>query len=167
MASPAKAIREFAPANRDALVGLMIELQTFEARFAPGRTPADEAFGVWYIDRLLDLLHERDGVLLVAVLEGASCGFCAGYAEEEPEAREHYFYIAELVVSERHRGRGIGTRLIAEMEDLARSLGLKTTGIGVLAGSERVHRLYHRLGYRDYAIKLRKRLGGTHGSQGG
>ena len=106
-------------------------------------------------------------MLLVAVLEGASCGFCAGYAEEEPEAREHYFYIAELVVSERHCGRGIGTRLIAEMEDLARSRGLKTTGIGVLAGSERVHRLYHRLGYRDYAIKLRKRLGGTHGSQGG
>ena len=42
--------------------------------------------------------------------------------------------------------------------DAARARGLKRIGIGVLAGSDRVHRFYTTLGYRDYAISLRKEL---------
>jgi ribosomal protein S18 acetylase RimI-like enzyme len=72
--------------------------------------------------------------------------------------RDRFFYIAELVVAASHRGRGIGTRLIAAMEELARAQGLGRIGIGVLSGSDRVHGLYRRLGYRDYAVKLRKPL---------
>ncbi len=151
-------IREYAAADFEPVAGLMIELQEFERQFAAERAPADRAFATWYIERLLRVLAESRGTLLVAADHAVPCGFAAGFPEEEAELREHYFYIAELVVAATHRSRGVGTRLIAALEDVARAQGLGRVGIGVLAGNDRVHRLYHRLGYRDHATSLRKRL---------
>ena len=84
--------------------------------------------------------------------------FVAGYDAEDPEARSRYYYVAELSVSETMRGHGVGSRLIAAIEDVARARSYKTAVIGVLAQSARVHALYNRLGYRDHAIRLRKKL---------
>lgn len=153
-------IRNAVAADREALMSLMIELQDFERQFAE-RAVADRVFAAWYIDRLLREVADNDGVLLVATKDDAPCGFAAGFAEEEAEIRDLYFNIAELVVTESDRGRGIGRQLVAAMEDAARGRGLKRMGIGVLAGSERVHRLYAELGYRDYAMIMRKKLPST------
>ena len=56
------------------------------------------------------------------------------------------------------RGHGVGTRLIAVIEQYARERGYKTVMIGALAQNTRVKGLYNRLGYRDYAVRLRKKL---------
>jgi ribosomal protein S18 acetylase RimI-like enzyme len=158
MPSSAIAIRTYAPADFAQVCALMSELQEFERSFTPYRVPADPEFAAWYIDRLLRGLSETGGILLVAADGETPCGYAAGFAEDEPEMRDRYFYICELVVAATHRGRGIGTQLIAAMEDVARAQGLDRIGIGVLAGNDRVHGLYHRLGYRDYAVSLRKKL---------
>lgn len=157
MSSAEIVIRKAVAAEREGLLALMIELQDFERQFTDRAVP-DREFAAWYIDRLLRVVEDNGGLLLVATKDGTPCGFVAGFPEEEPELRDWYFYVAELVVSESDRGRGIGRRLISAMEDAARARGLKRMGIGVLAGSERVHRLYRALGYRDYAISLRKEL---------
>jgi ribosomal protein S18 acetylase RimI-like enzyme len=157
MSSEEIVIRKSVAADREALMALMIELQDFERQFAD-RAVADHEFAAWYIDRLLRVIEDNEGLILVATKDGAPCGFVAGFPEEEPELRERHFYVAELVVSESDRGRGIGRQLILAMEDAARAQGLKRIGIGVLAGSDRVHRFYTTLGYRDYAISLRKEL---------
>ena len=151
-------VRAFIPSDRDDVVRLMRELQQFEREFIPEHAAPDQAFGEWYVDRLLGVLHEQDGVLLVATHDGTICGFGAGYVDDDPEARGQYFYIAELSVTERARGHGIGSRLIAALEDAARMRGLGSAVIGVLAASTRVHALYARLGYRDRAIRMRKKL---------
>ena len=158
MHSRAVHIRPFAPPDRARLIELMIELQAFERQFDADYAAADEAFGAWYIDRLLRELEERRGVLLVAVDDDVPCGFAAGFPEEHAEAQSWCFYIAELVVSESRRSRGTGTQLVRAMEEIARARGLAAIVIGVLAGSTRVHRLYQRLGFRDYAIRLKKML---------
>ncbi|MDQ8732025.1 GNAT family N-acetyltransferase [Bradyrhizobium sp. LHD-71] len=157
MSSVEVVIRESVAADRQSLMALMIELQDFERQFADRALP-DRAFAAWYIDRLSRVVEENEGSILVATKDGIPCGFVAGFPEEEPELRDWYFYVAELVVSESDRSRGIGRRLLLAMEDAARARGLKRMGIGVLAGSDRVHRLYMTLGYRDYAISLRKEL---------
>jgi ribosomal protein S18 acetylase RimI-like enzyme len=157
MSSAEIAIRKSGAADRESLMALMIELQDFERQFTDRAVP-DREFAAWYIHRLLRVVEDNAGLLLVATTDGAPCGFVAGFPEEEPELRDWYFNIAELVVSEGDRGRGIGTRLVSAMEEAARARGLKRIGIGVLAGSNRVHRLYTTLGYRDYAISLRKEL---------
>jgi ribosomal protein S18 acetylase RimI-like enzyme len=72
--------------------------------------------------------------------------------------RSRHFYIAELSVDEGMRGYGVGTRLIAAIEEIARARGYKAVVIGVLVQNTRVKGLYNRLGYRDYAVRLRKKL---------
>ena len=156
---PDPEIRAFAPSDRDGVVALMRELQQFERQFIPEHAAPDQAFGEWYVDRLLGVLREQDGLLLVATHDGTICGFGAGYVDDDPEARSQNFYIAELSVTEHLRGHGIGSRLIAALEDAALTRGLGTVVIGVLAASTRVHALYARLGYRDRAIRMRKKLG--------
>ena len=151
-------IRDFAPADRDAVIDLVLSLQRYEIAFAPDHAAPTQDFGEWYFERVLNEVHEKEGALLVAVSDSALCGFAAGFEEEDPKARSRAFYIAELSVAEAMRGCGIGSRLIAAMEDFARAHDLNTVVIGVLAGSARVHRLYNRLGYRDHAVKLRKKL---------
>ena len=155
---PDPEIRAFAPSDRDGVVALMRELQQFERQFIPEHAVPDQAFGEWYVDRLLGVLREQDGVLLVATQDSTICGFGAGYMDDDPETRSRNFYIAELSVTERLRGDGIGSRLIAALENAARARGLTTVVIGVLAASRRVHGLYTRLGYRDHAIRMRKNL---------
>lgn len=151
-------IRDYRPFDREAMLGLIIELQAFEGQFEGDRCAPDREFAEWYLARLLREVPRLDGVLSVATLADTACGFVAAWPEEEPEARDWYFLIAELAVAERHRSRGIGTRLIRSIEEIARARGVARIGIGVLAGSERVHRFYRRLGYRDYAMTLRKGL---------
>jgi ribosomal protein S18 acetylase RimI-like enzyme len=152
------AIRGFTPSDRDGVIALMRELQQFERQFVPEHAIPDHAFGEWYVDRLLGVLRERDGVLLVATLDSALCGFGAGYVDDDPESAGRNFYIAELSVTGQARGHGTGSRLIAALEDAARARGLGTVVIGVLAASTRVHGLYTRLGYRDHAIRMRRKL---------
>ena len=151
-------IRAFTPSDRDGVIVLMRELQQFERQLIPEHAVPDQAFGEWYVDRLLDVLREQDGVLLVATQDGVLCGFGAGYVDDDPESRGRNFYIAELSVTEQARGHGIGSRLIEALEDAARARGLATVVIGGLALSIRVHGLYARLGYRDHAIRMRKKL---------
>jgi RimJ/RimL family protein N-acetyltransferase len=47
----------------------------------------------------------------------------------------------------RHQGQGIGTALIAEVEDRARRLGIPLIGLGVADDNPRAAALYLRLGY--------------------
>src|SRR5262245_57389038 len=144
MSSADVVIRTYTPADFAPVAALMIELQEFERQFTPYRVPADEAFAAWYVDRLLRGLADTGGTMLVATDRDAPCGYAAGFTRDEDEMRDRYFYIAELVVAATHRGRGIGTRLIAAMEEIARAQGLTRIGIGVLSGSDRVHGLYRR-----------------------
>lgn len=155
---PEITIRAFTPDDRAAVIELLLALQRFERAFAPDHAAPTPEFGAWYIDGLLEHVNEHDGTLLVAVHDGAPCGFVAGFDEEDAEARSRYFYIAELSVAEEMRGHAVGTRLIAAIEDLARQRGYKTIVIGVLAQNTRVKGFYNRLGYRDYAVRLRKKL---------
>jgi GNAT superfamily N-acetyltransferase len=151
-------IRDYAPSDRDGVIELIIALQRFEMQFAPDHVTPDRDFGEWYCDQMLESVHEHDGKVLVAAHDGRLCGMIAGYDDEDPESRSRYFYIAELSVAEAMRGHGVGSRLIAAIEDFARTRGHKTAVIGVLVKNTRVHTLYDRLGFRDHAVRMRKKL---------
>ncbi len=151
-------IREHERADFDQLKKLFLEMQTHERQFDADRAEPTDALAVKYISQLLTDVEERQGIILVAVNGGTVCGFAAGYAEEDLANQHHFFLIAELVVSAAYRGQGIGSNLIRSMENFARAKGFKRLGIGVLVGNDRVHELYKRLGFRDYAIELMKEL---------
>jgi ribosomal protein S18 acetylase RimI-like enzyme len=155
---PEISIRAFTPGDRAAVIELLLALQRFERAFAPDHAAPTPEFGAWYVEGLLEHVNEHDGIVLVALHDDAPCGFIAGFDEEDAEARSRHFYIAELSVAEGMRGYGVGTRLIAAIEEIARARGYKAVVIGVLVQNTRVKGLYSRLGYRDYAVRLRKKL---------
>jgi len=57
--------------------------------------------------------------------------------------------IYRLWVSDAQRSRGVGTRLVTALEDLAVSRGCDRAGLGVALENPRASALYERLGYRD------------------
>jgi GNAT superfamily N-acetyltransferase len=154
-------IRTALPAERDAVVGLIQELNEVEAGVSGDRRRGRAAAEAYY-PVLIDRLARAEGRLLLAVAEGEVVGMM-GFAVQvedvyvEERLRRHG-HVTELVVAPGWRGCGIGRRLLAEAERLARSLGLPRLSIGVLAGNEGAERLYRASGYGQYMITLMKDL---------
>lgn len=61
------------------------------------------------------------------------------------------WYVNVLAVYPEHRGRGLGTRLLALAEDLAREAGLGAMSVIVADANHGAHRLYQRTGYHERA----------------
>ncbi len=58
-------------------------------------------------------------------------------------------YMWQLATMESLRGLGLGTRLIAEMEERIRQRGVVTAMLGVEDDNPRARELYERLGYKE------------------
>ncbi len=151
-------IRAYVDSDAEAVKWLIVELQAYEREYDPDRAEASAAFTEWYLSRLLDDVREGQGIFLVAEEDHVVRGYIVGHIDEDVENRMVYFRIADVVVSESHRGQGIGTMLMRTVEDFARAQGYKRLYIGVLAASRDVHRLYKELGYQDYVIVMKKEL---------
>jgi len=61
-------------------------------------------------------------------------------------------YIEALAVAEAHRGNGIGTRLLADAEEWARTNGRSRLALHVLANNTGARRLYERVGFRLWDV---------------
>ena len=60
---------------------------------------------------------------------------------------DNYIYLDDLSVTERYRGRGIGTRLIREAEAYAKEQGIGSILFHVEKSNVSAFRLYERLGF--------------------
>jgi GNAT superfamily N-acetyltransferase len=63
-----------------------------------------------------------------------------------------------LVVRAAHRGRGVGRKLTARAELLAREFGAKQLRVGVLVRNRATYAFYRAGGFRDYTVQLVKPL---------
>jgi ribosomal protein S18 acetylase RimI-like enzyme len=69
-------------------------------------------------------------------------------------------WVYRLAVKKQHRGRGIGTRLLAEVEKRLRAAGARQVNLMVWAGNGQARDFYLQRGYeRSSALVLRKRFG--------
>jgi GNAT superfamily N-acetyltransferase len=59
-------------------------------------------------------------------------------------------YIEALAVAEQHRGKGLGSRLLADAEHWARAHGRRRLALHVLASNAGARRLYERTGFRPW-----------------
>ncbi len=153
-------IREMRDDDREAVVDLLWQLNLHEKRFSDTRSERREdaeACIDWNDERIRD-----GGAHLVAEVDGRVAAYMCLVVDLAPpfvkaELRRH-LCIADLVVDEAQRGRGVGRALLAEAETYARRQGLRHVLIGVAAGNAGADRLYAAQGYALYGAERLKSL---------
>ncbi|MCA6093524.1 GNAT family N-acetyltransferase [Streptomyces sp. SCA3-4] len=82
---------------------------------------------------------------LVALLDGRPVGMASGVPGETPGAAQ----LISMWVGGQARGRGVGDRLVGEVEAWARRTGAGTLRLAVVPGNDRAFALYRRNGLHD------------------
>jgi GNAT superfamily N-acetyltransferase len=155
-------IKPYTSTDYDAFISLARELQGYETQFYDLMKPAEE-IGPWYLDLLEEYSRKEDGTILIAWVNGRALGYASIFTKVEEDGKREevaytYAYVADLVVTETARGRGIARRLLDACEDYARRAGRPELRITVLAQNARAHEVYRAFGFDDLHIDMRKKL---------
>lgn len=102
---------------------------------------------------------DTERALLVAEVDGAVVGHVEATMRRDEAAGFVGTYVDELAVSVPWRGRGVGTALMAAVEEWARGKGALSIALDHLHTNDGAHRLYERLGLRTRGMIMEKRLG--------
>lgn len=103
---------------------------------------------------------DSKGVLLVAEVEEQIVGYFIGGLGivEDYRLLDRIAEGESMFILDQYRGLGIGTEFVRLFEDWCRSKDIKRVRIVASAGNTEAIKLYHRLGYKDYDVKLEKDL---------
>ena len=142
--SPAKTvIRAARPADADRVYALLEQL---EPAYSPDRAAFDVNFPL-----LLD-----DGSTSVLLVAEDPAGTVVGYALTTITPLLHTngssAHLQELVVDDEHRGEGVGTAIVEEVERVCRERAVRQ----ITVASRRSADFYERIGYRSSADFLKR-----------
>jgi GNAT superfamily N-acetyltransferase len=101
---------------------------------------------------------DPERALLVAEVDGAVVGHVEATMRRDEAAGFAGAYVDELAVATSWRGRGVGTALMAAVDEWARSKGALSVALDHLHTNDGAHRLYERLGFRVRGMIMEKRL---------
>jgi ribosomal protein S18 acetylase RimI-like enzyme len=118
------------------------------------------------VPRSLDVIRRRfaaivpdpDRALLVAEVDGEVVGLAEARMRRDESSGFVGAYVEELAVTVAWRGRGVGTRLMAEVERWARQHGARSVALDTMETNAGARRLYERLGYTTRAVIMAKRF---------
>lgn len=155
------ALREMDWADREVVIGLLLELNRFEHALSADRATTRAAAAAHFND-LDEQRRTQGGIFMVAESQGTVIGFMACLLQMAPPfvrvERRHHGYVADLVVAKSLRGSGIGAALLMHAEEFVRGQGLSDILLGHLAANGDAARLYERLGYRAHVVERIKTL---------
>jgi ribosomal protein S18 acetylase RimI-like enzyme len=156
------AIRRLRPGDIDAVVDIYLSLATHHAALGPDRYRVPERADVAArFDRVAGDTNPAN-LHLVAIVDGQVVGQLDAWGEEAPgpgsTRRPIAGSVVGLAVLPAHRGRGIGTALIAAVEAWARDTGQREIRLEVAVENAAARRLYERLGYEPATTVLTKRV---------
>lgn len=109
-----------------------------------------------YKGKVKNAIDSEDSQILVAEIEEEVVGFSLGKRMEPP--MKDAFYIDSLFVKEAFRDKGIGTKLLQEMEKFAAEYGYKKIYIGAFTENIGAINLHKKLGFQDNTLILEKKL---------
>jgi GNAT superfamily N-acetyltransferase len=109
--------------------------------------------------RLKELaLDAKSSAVWVAELDGEAVGIVTARQFPAIHQSTPVVWLTVLVVAERARGRGVGTRLVNEVEEWARDQGARRIALTSALHREEAHDFYRRLGYEHTGVRLAKTL---------
>jgi putative acetyltransferase len=104
----------------------------------------EDAARIWFS-------YAKVGGVLTAVWDGVPCGSANLYLQ--PYKKLAHQCLFAIIVDEAHRGKGIGTRLLQALMDLAKlKFKIVTLHLEVYEGNPAIH-LYQRLGFKEYGAQ--------------
>jgi ribosomal protein S18 acetylase RimI-like enzyme len=99
-----------------------------------------------------------DARVWVGVLSGEVLAFLHARVAIDYYTQNAQGHVADIVVADRARGLGVGTRLLEEAERWARAQGFRQLTIAVFERNTRALELYERRGFHREIIRLIKPL---------
>lgn len=116
-------------------------------------TDAPTAFGSQLADwvdaeekRWRARLEIPGGRNVIAALDGTPVGMASGLPDDDEDGVVH---LVSMWIAPAGRGKGIGDRLMAQVEQLARDASAHTLKLSVVEGNDKAHALYLRSGFAD------------------
>jgi GNAT superfamily N-acetyltransferase len=154
-------VRPAGPADLPVLGRLGAALIRVHHDFDPQRflTPPDEpeAGYAWFLGTQM---QDPEVCVFVAELDGQVVGYV--YAGLEPmswkELREPAGFIHDVVVSETHRGHGVGEALVQRASDWLREHGAPRVLLWTAQRNAAAQRLFLRLGFRPTMLEMTREL---------
>jgi aminoglycoside 3-N-acetyltransferase I len=92
------------------------------------------------------LLADERTIFLAAFVGSEPVGFVFGYDLPRRHGKPSILFVYELEVDAAHRRRGIGTRLMTELRDLARARGIEESFVLTEPDNTAANELYASLG---------------------
>ncbi len=136
-------IRPAIASDAEAVFGLLKELAI---TYTPDRAALERHFP--------ELLQSTSAALCVAAVEGEVVGYALAFEALTLYANGPVTELQELVVDPRHRGEGIGRKLVESVVERARVSG----SVEVTVPTRRAGRYYQRLGFEERAAYFSLRL---------
>jgi GNAT superfamily N-acetyltransferase len=140
----------------EALCGLYTEFHGFHVRNVPDRLASigdgspDEQ--VTLHARLAELIAASDSVVLVAEKDGTISGLAEVYVREDERVpgkiSRRFAHLQSMVVTEKHRGAGVGRLLLGAAEAWARDRGAAEMRLDVWEFADGPLGFYESCGYR-------------------
>lgn len=117
-----------------------------------------------YFDALLQELFEHQGKIIVAEMDGNIVGYLMGKIVHRREVdNENKYpaiqgYIEGLFVDAAHRGKGVSSQLITEIEKYFREQKCDYSSVACVSVNEAARNLYTKAGYGEQYIDYIKKL---------
>ena len=108
-------------------------------------------------DKLLNQ-PTRTAIFVAEDSSGVRLGFIHLQTGTDYYNHEEHGHIGDVIVAPEGEGRGIGSMLIAQGEEWARSQGYRWLRLSVFAENHRAREVYKRLGYGEDMMKYVKEL---------
>jgi GNAT superfamily N-acetyltransferase len=154
-------IRPYDAADAAAVRACFVELQDHEHALDE-HAPTGEAIADEYLAWMFERCARHQGTVLVARLDGDIVGFSSvllAMPRTDPDDPVPvHALVQDLVVREQCRSRGVGARLVAMAEGMAREAGRTEIRVWVVAQNQGARRFYDRSGYHEQLIHLGKSL---------
>jgi ribosomal protein S18 acetylase RimI-like enzyme len=113
-------------------------------------------------DYLVGLINGDKSAFLLAVVENEIKGFSLIFEKATANINLlvpcRFAYIQDVVVSEKYRNRGVGSRLMEESKVWAKERGLEYLRLSVIPNNKAAQRFYSRHGLGEQMITLECRL---------